>query len=233
MPKLSKLNLKSFKPIHVVLVILLLIIVLGAVAYFNSQRQLKSLKNNPSAASDSQVNDLVAEVGKLIDLPQGETPTVATVTDPAKLRGQQFFEKSQTGDKVLIYNNAKKAILYRPSVKKVLEIAPINIGSDQGKAADQSKEIKFVILNGTTTTGLAGRYQEEVKGKIKGAKIASIGNASDRNVGKTFIATSKGDNSQQADIAKSLGIEVGTLPSDQLDKDADFVIVVGSDKAKD
>lgn len=50
-----------------------------------------------------------------------ETPTIATVSDITKLQGQPFFAKAQNGDKVYVYSNAKKAILYRPSENKIIE----------------------------------------------------------------------------------------------------------------
>ena len=67
-------------------------------------------------------------------LPTGETPTIATVTDASKLKDQAFFTNAVTGDKVLIYTNAKKAFLYRPSTNKIINIAPVNLGSGTGAA---------------------------------------------------------------------------------------------------
>lgn len=77
------------------------------------------------AAAEMETKETVERVGKLIALPEGEQPTVATVSDPAKLKDQAFFAKTQTGDKVLIYTKAKKAYLYRPSKDLLIEVAPI------------------------------------------------------------------------------------------------------------
>ena len=114
--------------------ITLLVIVLAAAAGFfaykyHQANQKAEMLANPKQAAAQQVDDLVAKVGKLVVLPTGEKPTVATVTDISKLQGQAFFQPAQNGDKVLIYTQAKKAILYRPSQNKVIEIAPLNIGS--------------------------------------------------------------------------------------------------------
>lgn len=99
---------------------------LGAAYYFYNQ--LSTLKTNPQVAAQKEADALVAKVGKLIVLPEGETPTVATVADPEVLRDQPFFAKAEKGDKVLIYTNARKAILYSPEDNKIVEVAPINIG---------------------------------------------------------------------------------------------------------
>lgn len=72
-----------------------------------------------------EVGNIVEEVGALIMLPDGETPTVATVTEPEKLKDQAFFAHAKVGDKVLLYTIAKKAYLYDPLAKKLIEVAPI------------------------------------------------------------------------------------------------------------
>ena len=89
-------------------------------------RKLNSAKN-PQAQAQEDVQSLVSEVGKLMLLPD-EAPTVATVTDPAQLQGQPFFVNAKTGDKVLIYAAARKAVLYSPSEKRIVEVAPLIIG---------------------------------------------------------------------------------------------------------
>lgn len=75
-------------------------------------------------ADQSEV--LLKRVGLLTDLPIGETPTIATVTNAEAIKGQAFFKEVEVGDKVLIFDEAKKAILYRPSTDKVVSIAPLN-----------------------------------------------------------------------------------------------------------
>jgi hypothetical protein len=59
-------------------------------------------------------------------LPADETPTIATVSDPEKLKDQPFFANAKKGDKVLIFSNSAKAILYSPTEDKIVEVAPIN-----------------------------------------------------------------------------------------------------------
>ena len=113
----------------------IVVALLGTTYYFYSQYQ--SLKANPDEASQREAEELAAEVGKLIVLPTDEVPTIATVTDPEALKGQTFFVNAKKGDQVLIYANAQKAILYDPVAKKVIDVAPINIGG-----ADTKKDVK-------------------------------------------------------------------------------------------
>lgn len=73
----------------------------------------------------TEASILVEKVGKHMFLPNGEIPSLATVTDPDKLQAQSFFADAKKGDKVLIYSEAKKAILYDPVADKIVTIAPI------------------------------------------------------------------------------------------------------------
>lgn len=108
------------------------VVAFGAAYYFYNEAV--TLKKEPNRVAKEEFTKLIAQVGKLIVLPEGETPTVATVSDPDKLKSQPFFSKSKFGDKVLIYTTAKKAILYDVESNKIVEVAPINIGNqDQDK----------------------------------------------------------------------------------------------------
>lgn len=93
--------------------------------YLKTQSELKKLSQKPEDQSPQIIN----QVGKLVNLPADETPTVATVTDKEKLKNQPFFTQAENGDSILIYLQAKKAILYRSSINKIIDIAPVNTSS--------------------------------------------------------------------------------------------------------
>jgi hypothetical protein len=114
------------RPLIIFLALAGLVVVLAATTvYF--YRRYDRLSQGPA---QEETKALVEEIGKIMVLPEGETPTIATVSDPDKLRGQVFFEGAKKGYKVLIYTNAKKAILYDPTTGKIVNVAPINIGSN-------------------------------------------------------------------------------------------------------
>lgn len=81
----------------------------------------------PAITAEEKIRKVIDEIGKTIILPQNEIPTVATVADPEKLRDQPFFANAAVGDQVLIYTTSKKAVLYRPSVHKVVEVSSLNV----------------------------------------------------------------------------------------------------------
>lgn len=135
-------RLKQFGiPILVVMVLALL----GTSGYLfkkysDSQKRVDQLQQDPQAVARQEIRDLVAKVSQLVVLPEGEDPTVATVSDPDKLKDQAFFASAKKGDKILIYTNAKKAFLYNPETNKILNIAPINIGEAAKTPAPTTKK---------------------------------------------------------------------------------------------
>lgn len=124
------LRKKILNPIVLFVALVIMIILAGYFYWENTQ-----LRENTQLDSEREVQELVERVSRLIVLPEGEIPTVATVSDPDLLRDQPFFYKAQVGDKVLIYTNARRAILYNPNTDKIVEVAPLNIG-DGGMPAN-------------------------------------------------------------------------------------------------
>ncbi|KKS81457.1 MAG: hypothetical protein UV58_C0021G0002 [Candidatus Wolfebacteria bacterium GW2011_GWC1_43_10] len=119
----------------------LFILSAGLAIYFFFE--VRSLRTNPQQVAEEEVQAIVARVGKLMVLPQDEIPTMATILDPAELVDQPFFASAQKGDKVLLYTNAKKAILYSPSQNKIVDVAPVNLGSaPQAKDSSAGEESK-------------------------------------------------------------------------------------------
>jgi hypothetical protein len=112
--------------------VILVIIAVGALAYgyIHTKNELNKL-SNPKTAGQSETQQLISKIGKLVNLPTGETPTLATVNDASKLKTQAFFADAQNGDKVLIYNHAGKAVLYRPSTNKVIAYSRISLNGGQ------------------------------------------------------------------------------------------------------
>lgn len=116
---------------------LMAVLLIGAIAAggylywqnMNLSKTVTELKNDPKVIAQQEVQSTVAQVGKVVALPEGEDPVVATVTDKEKLKDQAFFAKAENGDKVLIYAKARRIYLFRPGENKLLEAAPLNIGA--------------------------------------------------------------------------------------------------------
>lgn len=111
-----------------------LTIVTGFLVY-----QLVDMKIHPNKESVAQAQKIVQRVGKLVVLPEGEDPTVATVINPEQLADQPFFAHAKKGYKVLIYTLSQRAILYDPDQNKVVEIAPVNLNTLETSLQDQAQ----------------------------------------------------------------------------------------------
>lgn len=72
------------------------------------------------------VGVVVARVNRHFILPTDEQPALATVTDVSKLT-TPFLKKSADGDKVLIYQKNRIAVIYRPSIDRVVAVGPVTI----------------------------------------------------------------------------------------------------------
>ena len=94
-------------------------------------QEVSILRMEIPKSPDEQIADIVSAVGKLIILPTGEMPTVATVTDVAAAQSQwpELFANAKAGDKVLMYAKAQKGILYDPNANIIVATAPFNIVS--------------------------------------------------------------------------------------------------------
>lgn len=87
--------------------------------------KINKFQSTPKNVKEQEVSNVLSDVSKLYLFPLGDSPTIATVSDPSALKDQSFFNSAEKGDKVLIFTNAGKAVLYRPSINKIIEITSI------------------------------------------------------------------------------------------------------------
>lgn len=124
----KSLNKSRKGKILTIFLVLLLLLSLSATAFYYYKYQ--TLKSNPTRVTEAETQRLVDDVGKLIELPTEEYPTIATVENKDKLKDQPFFTNTENGDKILIYTRAKKAIIYRASSNRIINVGPILISTD-------------------------------------------------------------------------------------------------------
>lgn len=236
-PQLKLLSSATWGRHQKLIILFLITTVLGlAVSFFfynqytKTQKELKSLKKGLTEAQKpketiSDVAKIVAEVGKLIKLPEGEVPSIATISDIAKLKEQPFFQNGKNGNILLVYNKASKAILYDPVEKRVIEVAPLGSATAQIKA-------KIGLRNGTATVGLAAKVEGEIKKAYPEINIALKDNAAKNNYEKTIVIVLNEDAQKDAsDLAKTLKAEVANLPAGEPKPEGvDILIILGKDK---
>lgn len=113
------------KKVPRILLIILLLVTVVAIYYYN---QFKTLSQDPNKVGQQKVTALVEKIGKLIELPKGETPILATISDMGPLAGNPFFANAKLGYQVLFFAAARQAYLYDPEKNVIVEVASLNIG---------------------------------------------------------------------------------------------------------
>ncbi len=219
-----------------VILSILLIGSLGASGYFYMKWKNATMVVVPNPEEElEEVREITTVVSMFMELPKDEEPTLATVVDREKLRNQSFFNNAENGDKVLIYSIAQKAILYRPSTKKVIEIAPIYFNKEQleqvqaptAPIPEEIRIVKIAYYNGGGITGRAGATEIKIKQGFTNTETVTIANAKGKYK-STIVVDINGNMAVEADgIAKLLGGQVQVLPPGEEKPDADLLIIVG------
>lgn len=84
-------------------------------------------KNQMASKKKAQAKEqlqTVDKIGKLLRLPN-ETPIFTTVYNEKDFENNNLFRAVKKGDKILLFINAKQAIIYRPSSNQVIEVLPV------------------------------------------------------------------------------------------------------------
>jgi hypothetical protein len=233
MPRLPK---KIVIPLGLLLI--LVVIAVPSYYFYTRYQHSQALLANPSLAAKEEIKDTIAKVGRHLVLPAGEEPTLATVSDKEKLKGQTFFAAAENGDKVLIYTTAKKAVLYRPSIDKVIELAPVFVNENVAgaSASAQLKPVKIAILNGTNTPNLTRTMEKTVTDSLGQAATVTVrGDTVTKEYGKTLVVDLNPDETGKDparknsvdQLTRAVKGELGGLPAGEVKPEADIVIIIG------
>jgi len=214
--------------------LLIIIAVLGIGVAYNFYDKYQKITKDQNIEVKKETDALVKAVGRLIELPTNETPTVATITDIDKLANQSFFMKGENGDRLLAYSMAKTAILYRPSTGKIINVAPItvnepSISTQNIKKGGAGHIHRVAYLNGTDTAGKGYLAEKLVLEKYPDTyKTVAIANAVKKDYEGVLVVDLSGDHADEVlALAKLLGGSVGKLPSSEVTPDADILVISG------
>lgn len=130
-------------PMGVILAVVLALMIAGGGAtyyFYNQYREAKKALEAAQTGGQGQIPELIEEIGKFYELPQGETPTIATIKSTENLQDNPFLSKGQTDDKLLIYTGSRVVIMYRPSTKKIIAVGTVNIEQKAEEGASPAPE---------------------------------------------------------------------------------------------
>ncbi len=173
--------------------------------------------------SQSQLQKVLADVGKIMYLPADETPTLATVTDQSKLQGS-LKSIAKTGDDVLIYQKHSEAIVYRPSAHKIVAVEPILLG----KQPDAALTASVAVLNGSGNPAAMQQFISNLY-KIYPNVTLAYKTTAPREFPTTILFAQQLNDPLANEVAQSLGIQAGQVPLGVSDSLAQLTFIIGKD----
>lgn len=140
-PQPNRPQKKSSKSLTLIVMAVLLVGSLGAAVYFWQQSQdAKSNSTEEVAARNSEESKrIVTALDEILLTEREEDPLVARVDNPEALKkaNPDFYKNVQQGDHLIVFT--QRAVIYRESEKKIINIAPI-VDTSKFKEAQTQKE---------------------------------------------------------------------------------------------
>ena len=141
----------TIKSKTIIKILFLIVLILAGLLVYKVYIEKQQPQVSYTDLAKQEREEVIAKVGSHIVLPNNEIPTLATVSDASQLKQYPFFQNAATGDKVLIYSQSKKAILYRPSEDKIVEIAPVMSKPTTDTSQTQTQSQNLTKTNSTST----------------------------------------------------------------------------------
>ncbi len=203
---------------------------LGYSAYYY-YAQYQNILQNPQLLSEKESEHLLTQVGKLIYLSETEKPTIYSIVDKDKLnKDQPFLAKAENGDRMIVYIQDRKAILFRPSLGKIVDVAPVNFQDEAATGSAKSTAmIKVAFYNGSIEPTSGDSLSKELTTKAKNVVISENRPASRSDYASTLVVDLAGkDQVTAGQIAALLGGQVGSFPDGETKPvDANFLVITG------
>lgn len=200
--------------------------------YWQTRQELTQLRQDPNFGAKEDLDQTLEEVSRIVNLPEGIVPIVATVNNAESLRGrQEFFEDAQNGDKMLLYSNAtasadRKAYLYRPATQQLINVAPINIS---GQIQPQEDTFTIDIRNGTGREGLETQMESLLARVFPNATVTARGLAANDDYEASVLVQANASNEMAQKFSQLFNVPIVELPDGESPVgDTDLVLILGS-----
>lgn len=203
------------------LIICILLILLTVYKYYEYSNLIKNSNNLLKIESEK----IVKSIDAFYNLPKNETPTVATITNYKELDKTLFYKDAKNGDKIVIYTKNQLAIIYRPSINKIVSVASINNITPTPNNAN----INITILNASTILGLAEKAKEDlIKGDLKGLKITTGNYTNTPNIIENILIINNPDLEYKviSNIANTLNATIAKNNIEEVPNNSDIVVIL-------
>ncbi len=138
------------KLVPVLVIVLLILVVFVDARRRAAEKKLEQLTVQLSQSGNTEENKakaaaIVNEVRKLIDIPQGVEPTVATIVDVEALKEKNaFYAKAENGDYLIV--TPTRAILYSQKRKMIIDVVPVQLDQQAAQTASKPAASKAAVV---------------------------------------------------------------------------------------
>jgi len=208
------------------LIVILLVIVLAAggvfavykMGYFQAFQMARQLQKQQQVSADDK--KILDQLGKMMLLPDGVTPTMALVSDAEALKKDQpvFFANAKNGNHLIIYPDM--AILFDAEANKI-----VKVGAVQFNAA----AVTVAVMDGTADGKREPELVKTIESLYGNATITEAGQTV-KVYDKTLIVDLTGKNADLKDFATKIGGDVSTLPAGEKAPDGAQILVIVGEK---
>lgn len=162
-------------------------------------------------------NDMIIQISRELSISGDGNPAILTVVDKDQAT-QPFLEQAKNGDKVVLYYKAKKAVLYRPSERRIVH-----------QGAYVPPDAKIFIRKSTDNNVLVDTVKEQLK-NVQSIKVVSEDVAANKNYqGVTLVNVTDRYDEKIAELEKIFNTKARRMPQGESIPDADILIIVGSE----
>jgi len=162
----------------------------------------------------------------------GTAGPVAIIDNADALRSHPFFANVQNGDKLLMYKEAQKAVLFRPTTNEVIAFAPLD--AVPATSYEQIEGQPVVDLrNGMGTPYDMKTFEAELAYYEQESVVVGNENASKSDYKKSIIVDVTGMKKGEAQaLAYKLRLTLSDLPAGEYRPPAgvDYLIILGKDR---
>lgn len=225
----------SGKKVSAILGFLLLVSLAGNAflgsMFWQLRQEVVQLREDPQMMAQQELEQVLAEVSQIISLPEGVIPILATVNNAEEIRERQpFFANAENGDKLLLYSNApleedRKAYLYRPSTRQLINVAPVNLG---GQIQAQEDSFTIAIRNGTNQNDLGAQMESLMERIFPNATVSEVGNAARNDYSQSVLVQVDGNDEVVGKVANLFNVPIQSLPEGEVaPTGVDMLLILG------
>lgn len=174
----------------------------------------------------TQLQKVLSEVGRVMYLPPGQEPALATVTNPSQLQ-DSIKSVAKKGDDVLVYEKQQELILYRPSSGKIVAVEPIIFGTQP----NPTLTVSVAVLNGSGNSNNMQTFISSLYSMYPNLDLVYKDNAP--RLFPTTIVFGQGVGDSLAEqIGKSMNVQAGQDPLGVSGNLARLTFIIGQDYNK-